>query len=459
MRRVLKGLGLALPIALALALAGCGGSGGHASAGATTSRAAPPSHTASPSPSPTVQALNPATLVGKTLFGLDDSDAVCQMALDGTSAPDQTVPLPVPGGTGIGDNSDEDTGSAVASGTGTLTPGGLLVLSCYASATASSPTLVAFNLFSRTIAWQFDTTPYDSYTYGTSHLFLISHHTQPASGLQSASTKYTLTAVDLATGATDWSVPYITDNPHSEGQGIDGLTEGPSGIAAHPQAVVVTYLGTSAYDAATGASLWHIKTEYDTLASGSYTLDGVVETYGYQDNYYDSHITGFDVRTGRKVWDLRLKTPCTADTGAQDDVFQGLVEWEFSDGCAQAHNIATGALVLDKKYPSSWKSVAATPKAVVEYGKHHLAYYAMPNLTSPVWSEHAGSTTPLVVSSGHILVDAPSGLVVVSAADGSVTTSVPDALFPSGDYTYVNGLVVQTAEDGESSVLELDPPR
>ena len=443
----------------ALAVSGCGGGGGGGGASkparSTASGAALRTRTSSPAPSPTGRSLDPATLVGKTLFGLDDSDAVCQMALDGTPAPG----LPAPGGTGVGDDPANDTGSAVANGTGTLTPAGLLVLECYSDTSTSTATLVAFNLFSRTIAWQFDTAGYDSYMFGTSHLFLVSHHTKPASGLQGASTKYTLTAVDLATGAADWSVPYFADNPHSGDQAIFALTEGPSGVADHPQSVVVTYLGTSAYDATTGANLWHVKAEYATPASGSYTLDGVVEVYGYQDNNYDSHITGFDARTYTKLWDLRLKIPCAADTGSQDDVFRGPVEWEFSGSCVQAHNVATGKLVFDQKYPSSWQSVAASPAAVLEYGKDQLTYYAMPNLTQPVWSDKAGQTTPLVISSGHVLVEAPSGLVVLSAADGSLTTSVPDALFPTGYYTIVNGLVVQTAEDGESSVLELDPPQ
>lgn len=442
---------------LLAAAAGCGGGQPHAAPSAVKSanqRSSRPSSPAAPVKL-AQQALNPATLVGKTLFGLDDSNAVCQTALDGTPPPR----LPIPGGSGPGDNSAADTASATVVGTGTLVPGGLLVLTCAPSASATTSTLVAFDLFKRAVAWQLSLAGYDSYMFGTNHLFLISHDTTPPTGLKSSSTTYTLTAVSLRTGATSWTAPYFADSPNSGDNGISSLTEGPSGIPGHPQDVVVTYLGTSAYDAQTGANLWNISDEYDTEANGSYTLDGIVEIYGYQDNYYDSHITGFDARTNKKVWDLRLQAPCVADTGPEDDIFDGLVEWEFRSSCFQAHNVATGQLVADHTYPSSWQSVAATPTAILEYSHSKLSYFTMSDLNHPVWSESAGSTMPLAMSSGHVLVQAPSGMLVLSAANGSITSTVSSAFSGSGSYSVVDGLVVQGSEDSETSVLELDPPR
>jgi hypothetical protein len=454
-------LSVAALLLVVVALSGCGT--GHSGAGHSGAGQPAPSRSSlaqsqppEPSASPSAQALNPAALVGKTLFGLDDSNAVCQSVLDGTPAP----MLPSPGSAGPGDDPAADTASAVANGVGTLTPGGLLVLDCYPDSNATNSTLIAFNLFTRTAAWQFSLPGDDTYMFGTSHLFLISHHTKPATGLQSASTRYTLTAVDLTTGAKSWPVPYFADEPNSGDNGIVALTEGPSGIPGHPQSVVITYLGTSAYDTQTGASLWHIPTEYDTQANGSYALAGVVEIYGYQDNYYDSHITGFGARTDKELWDLRLKVSCASGTDSEDDVFQGLVEWEFSDSCFQAHNVATGQLVADQAFPSSWQSVVATPTAVLEYDGSKLSFFKMPDLRHPIWSQPAGPTTPLAVSSGHVLVAAPSGLLVLSAADGSIISSVPTAVFPGdGSYSIVDGLVVQGSEDGATSVLELDPPQ
>ena len=441
---------------LVLAVAALGGCGSTATSHPVASGSpASPQAVASPSATPGRTALDPAAQVGKTLFGLDDSTAACQAALDGRPPP----MLPAASGSGPGDSTAADTGNAIAAGTGTLVPGGLLLLPCAPDQASAASAIIAFNLFTRAVAWQFPLGGYDSYQVGSQHLFLISHTTAPPTGLKSASTTYTLTAVNLRNGSTSWSVPYFADNPGADDNGISALTEGPSGFPGHPQSVVITYLGTSAYDAGTGMNLWHIPTEYLSPASGSYALDGIVEVYGYQDNYYDSHITGFTARTDKKVWDLRLRSACAGGTGPEDDVFAGLVEWEFSDSCLFAHNVATGQLVAENIYPSSWQSVAATPDALLEYNGSRLSYFTMTDLAHPVWSQPAGPTTPLAMSAGHVLVNAPSGLLVLSTANGSITSSVPATLFSGdGSYTVVDGLVAQGSEAGDTSVLELDPP-
>lgn len=440
---------LAAGIALA-ALAGCGG-GAHQQA-PTPAASNKPAQASNSRSAAATRALSPASLVGKTLFGLDDSNAVCRAVLDGTPMPG------LPGDGGPGTSSGSDAGTAMANATGTLVPGGLLVLPCAPDPSSPSSILVAFDLFRRDIAWRWSLAGYDSFTFGTSHVFLISHVTTPATGLQSAKTAYTLTAVSLATGGKSWSAPYQAASPDDGDTQVTGLTEGPSGIAAHPQSVVLTYLGTSAYDAQTGASLWHIPTEFDTLANGSYGTTGVIEVYGYQDNYYDSHITGFDAPNGRQRWDLRLPVACSGGEEPEDDVFAGVTEWEFSDSCEEAHDVATGKLVDDRAYPSSWQSVAATPTAVLAYDGTHLSYFVRPDLRRPAWSKPAGTTTALAVSAGHVLVDAPSGLLVLSTADGSITATVSAAFTGSGHYTVVDGLVAQGEIDGTTSVLELDPP-
>jgi hypothetical protein len=452
-------IGTAALLAVLTAASGCGAGGTTSSqppAGQAATAAAQPA-TAAASPAPGSAALNPATLIGKTLFGLNDSNAACQASLDGIATPG----LPDAQGSAPGDGSQTDTANAVATGDGTLVPGGLLILPCAPSASVSSSEIIAFNLFTRKMAWTFSLSGYDSWTIGTEHLFLISHHTTPAQGLQSASTKYTLTAVSVSTGQESWSVPYHADSPNDadSGNGIVELTEGPSGIAAHPQSVVVTYLGTSAYDAETGASLWHVPTVYDTPASGSYALDGVVEIYGYQDNLSDSHITGFDARTGSQVWDLRLSQACDTSNRPEDDFFVGSVEWEFGSTCVEAHDVATGRLVADETFPTSWQSSVATPQSVLAYDGSELSFFNVPDLHNPVWSQPAGSTTPLAISTGHSLVQAPSGLLVLSNTNGSITASVSSATFTGNeDFTVVDGLVSQDAVDGSTSVLELDPP-
>jgi hypothetical protein len=100
---------------------------------------------------------------------------------------------------------------------------------------------------------------------------------------------------------------------------------------------------------------------------------------------------------------------CPESAGSQDDVFNGLVEWQFSDNCSEAHNVATGELVAERIYPSSWRSVMATPTTVLEYSHSKLSLFKMSDFAHPVWSERAGPTTPLAMSSGHALVEAPAG--------------------------------------------------
>ena len=440
---------------LMAAVTGCGN--GHPQtiptvvAGATQNSSRPSSASSVP------KSFSPAyrldSLVGKPLFGLDDSNAACQAALDGTQPP----ALPVPGGSGLGDNPATNTSSATAVGSGTLVPGGLLVLSCAPNGNSTVFTLVAFNLFTRTVSWQFSLAGYDTYMFGTNHLFLISHQTTSPTGLQASKTTYTLTAVDVRKGTESWSAPYFADTKENDDTQIANLTEGPSGYLGHPQDVVVSYLGTSAYDVQTGANLWHIPEEYGTQANGFYALDGIVEVYDSQSNGADE-IIGFNARTYKRMWVLRFPRACPESAGSQDDVFNGLVEWQFSDTCSEAHNVATGKLVAERIYPSSWRSVMATPTTVLEYSHSKLSLFKMSDFAHPVWSEKAGPTTPLAMSSGHALVEAPSGMLVLSITDGSITSSVPSVFSVSSSYSIVDGLIAQGTIDGRTNVLELDPP-
>ena len=66
----------------------------------------------------------------------------------------------------------------------------------------------------------------------------------------------------------------------------------------------------------------------------------------------------------------------------------------------------------------------------------------MPDLTKPVWSVPAGETETLAISSGHMLVDAPAGKLVLRTSDGSVTAHEPSDFDESALAHQANGLGV-----------------
>jgi hypothetical protein len=111
--------------------------------------------------------------------------------------------------------------------------------------------------------------------------------------------------------------------------------------------------------------------------------------------------------------------------------------------------------------------VAYSPEGIAEYDGSKLALYKVSDLKTPTWSQKAGDTTPRAVASGHILVDAPSGSLVLSSSDGSITAHVPTSFDDGGLVTQdlaaggyvVDGLVESISESGDTAVLELDSPQ
>jgi hypothetical protein len=194
-------------------------------------------------------------------------------------------------------------------------------------------------------------------------------------------------------------------------------------------------------------------------ADGSYVTAGISEL-GDGSN---QHITGFNAATERQVWDLSLPTPCEPEPDGQ--YVLGTIEWQLSTSCFEEHDVVTGALLAKRQFPSQWQNVAGRPGAVAEWDGSKLAFYATSNLTTPVWSQPAGSTTPQAISGGHLLVDAPSGSLILDNASGAITAQVPAGfdtsnLVPQGDGgPVVDGLVESIAENGDTAVLELDPPK
>lgn len=337
-----------------------------------------------------------------------------------------------------------------------LHPGGIALLDCGRNAPGPPTMVVAYGLFTRSVLWRVNVKRADAYDATLERFFMVTQETTPPSGLSAGSTNYTLTAFNVSTGAIEWRVPFAAEGAgNADNHSLFGIFEGPSGIAGHPEDIVIEYLGTSAYDAATGVVLWQLPYEYFSQASGGYVTDGIVEVSGYKDNAYGEHITGFDAQTDTEIWDLRLPTSCEY---VEDGELVGMIEWEFGRHCIEAHEVATGQLLVDQEYPSAGQATAADHSVVLAYDGSNLALYATSDLGHPIWTEPAGMTAPLVVSPGHVLVEAPSGMLVLSASNGQIVAQVPKEFSEAegGVVGPIDGLVEKTAEDGQTIVLDLD---
>jgi hypothetical protein len=314
---------------------------------------------------------------------------------------------------------------------------------------------VAYDVDEGEVAWSVDTTSDVANDVGEAHFFRVSSSTTPASGLQGPRTTYTVAAVDLVTGATKWNAPINVSDGSSSSFAAD---EGPSGIADHPVSAVIG-IGddTSAYDAATGAPLWHVARSFFSVASGWYSTAGVVEISGYEDNNYGKHLTGFDARTDTRLWDLRFSDQCSYP----DDTFlTGTIEWRFGKdygkGCTTRHDVATGQLLAEHPWPADWEDVYGDPTGVLAFNGTTLALYPSDNYTTPIWSQPAERTRPLAISSQHVLVYAPSGTLLLRRSDGGITTTVPSE-FGSSPSPAREGLVLAKAINNDISVLSMDP--
>lgn len=339
-----------------------------------------------------------------------------------------------------------------------LHPGGIALLACGRQPLGPRSMIVAYDLFHRRVKWRRSVVRADRFATTPNLLLLFFHRRKPPSGLHAGSTTYTIKAFNIRSGKPKWRVPFVADNAGEEGSHyVASAAEGVAGVPGHAEAVVIGYLGTSAYDTANGALLWHTPNEYYSEASGSYVTDGVVEVYGYEDNESDSHITGVNAQDQSQLWDLRLPVPCSSESSE----LIGTIEWEFGRNCVTAHDVATGNLVLDEQYPTDWQSTAANSSVVLAFNGSTLALFSTTNLLQPIWAIPADSIEPRFVSAGRVLVEAPSGLLILSAANGKIVARVPGS-FPLGRSEIsdimgpVNGLVGLTRVNGKSAILNLD---
>jgi hypothetical protein len=306
----------------------------------------------------------------------------------------------------------------------TISSGGLAVFTC--SPSSGDEIVVGFDLYSRSIKWTVDVSSYTNFGVGTDHLFLVAKSQSQGNALNSGTTSYALTAKSLDTGATSWTVPLPVSNVENDytGNSLD-VTEGPSGESTNPEIAEITYLGSSAFDSGTGQFLWHIANQYNTQASGGYIGYGIVESGNYQNGFGDGR-TGFNPATDTQIWADPYPSDCNTGFGSQpwEDQYVGSVEWLFSSNCYFAYNFQNGQTVGSATFPSQWTSanhsgLVASPKGVLVDDGTNLSFYALTNLTTPMWSVPANSASPLVIGTSNVLVQGASRLLVLSIANGS----------------------------------------
>jgi hypothetical protein len=103
-------------------------------------------------------------------------------------------------------------------------------------------------------------------------------------------------------------------------------------------------------------------------------------------------------------------------------------------------------------YPTAWTHTLVTPTYTAAYVSGTLRVFRTGDWSKPVWSVTAAETTPLVMTDQALLVQADSGTLILSMADGSILQSGVDAGNGSQD-ALVGGLLPT-----DSGILELAKP-
>jgi len=165
---------------------------------------------------------------------------------------------------------------------------------------------------------------------------------------------------------------------------------------------------------------------------------------------------------GHPLRNLNQPVACFKD-GIRADLLVGTVEWEFAQDCLEAHDVATGQLMVAQLYPQAGQKCSRTLPASSPTTEVIFSMFAPTDLAHPVWSVSAGPTTPLAVSAGHILVNGPSGLHVLSAESGGITVRVSGEFPAQPEHEYIHGhpvggLVQQTVLESKTRVLDLNVP-
>jgi hypothetical protein len=411
----------------AVLIAGCGGGSTQASpkesTTVTTSHASTKPSTRTTST--TVPAISQASSAGKALLDDQTAQGVCDAVLNHSQPPD--FPSTEPTTTTDQSTPQITTELTAEPSSVSLSPEGLAVFSC-SPQQSGDEFVVGFNLYTRSIKWTTDVAKYSNFGIGTQHLFLVSQSQTPASGLNAGTTSYSLTAQNLDTGRVSWTaaLPVTTTDTDEYGDNSLNLTEGPSGDSAHPEDVVLEWMGTSAVDSSNGQVIWHSANDYNSQASGSYVGYGVVEI-GEINQLWGVGSTGVNASTGAQLWTLQYPSDCS--NGFSNDAFGdqiiGSVEWLFGSDCYFAYDIRSGATIASGALPSSWTakygadSFVITPTMALVADGTALSLYKLSDTATPIWSIPGNDVTPLAISSTRVLVRGATQDLFLSISNGS----------------------------------------
>jgi PQQ-like domain len=393
--------------------------------------------------------------LGKVLLNYDQNNAVCIAAFNGTTFDPKmtTEPAAIERQAYMGHPEG-------------LAPGSLMMISCSRGELGTgSKMIVAFDLRGQRVAWTLPLTGLDTYTSTYRNVLFFSHRSVPASDFKSGYTERFLSAYSTTSGKLEWKVSL-----GRVGQ-LDVLYEGPSGVPGHPTDIILTgelntKYGTAALDSATGKLLWHhVNTTYlRSAVEGYYVSYGIAQKDATSNS--QSGVMGVDARTGKDVWTLTLKIRC-GDSGehnrrffsGSDMVTIGEINFP-NEFCVEVHNLLTGKVKQDVALPRTWKAIAASASLICEYDGHRLSLYALSNLQKPIWSIAAGPTTPIAVVGSHVLVKAPSGLLLLDAKTGAIVAHVTAPSFESPGYAFVSDGLIESAgtSDNFATVLDVDAP-
>ncbi len=344
----------------------------------------------------------------------------------------------------------------------------ILVFTC-AAAAGESTNVVAYDLLGQKVLSR-TTIPGSKFAIGSTNVFYLSSTPSPASGLQAGSTKTSLTATELRTGKTLWTVPYTYPSSSDPTNSSLTVVEGESGRNDYAQTAVLGFNGgpdgSSAFDDLTGQLLWtvgHVSRSVYVNSFGSFTLegagyvgDGVAEAAIKDATSDNGSLTGFTAQTGRHLWTLPFPTACLHDNPPHFELVGG-IEWDYWQQCYQAHDLRTGRILSTGTYPSSWKSQLASPDGVVAFDGTSISFFGVNDLNHPIWSKPAsGNPTPLGVSRGHLVIQADAGLLLLQTSDGSIVKMLTNNL-ESGNI--VNGFLFSGDQyGGNVTVIAVDPP-
>jgi hypothetical protein len=248
-------------------------------------------------------------------------------------------------------------------------------------------------------------------------------------------------AVDLATGATVWTSPLerdITDDNWTHGSNQTVWEDPRDG--ATPGAIVVHRNQFSAFDADTGALLWHVK-----RIGGEYIGYGVAA--------YDTDVNSWTARsakTGAVVWTKNV--PSFVNTGAPTTMV-GPVGWWINSRGVYAIDVRTGRQVMNRVFPQTWKRVVTTPTLTLAFDGKNLQLYRTADVRTPIWSTPGDDVSPLAVSAGLVAVRAQAGVLALSGSDGSLQPGIDLSGLREG-VQVVDGLV----QGGGAGIYELAAP-